>query len=208
LTPIAISIYLFFVVVSVFAIFETDITLITSDEFGWHVEENGILFLSVGLVSILAYSMISRPFVKRFDDRNAAVFGMFILIIALLIVLVWDWPFSVESKILLPQFCVASVFIAVGFPVASTFMYAIYSKILNPRFQGAKMGWLTAAGSLSRMLGPIWASNAYDIGGGQLLFTSTAMFVLVAVLVLFAFYSTLVPHPDYAKYRTKTTLPK
>jgi MFS transporter, ceroid-lipofuscinosis neuronal protein 7 len=76
-------------------------------------------------------------------------------------------------------------------------MFAIYSKVLNPKFQGTKMGWLTAGGSLARMLGPIWATHAFHFGGGELLFLGTDALVIVSLFVLIIFYRNLGPHPSY-----------
>jgi ceroid-lipofuscinosis MFS transporter 7 len=55
--------------------------------------------------------------------------------------------------------------IGIGYPISSAYMFSIYSKVLNPAFQGTKMGYLTAGGSLARMLGPLWAVMAYKYGG-------------------------------------------
>lgn len=90
------------------------------------------------------------------------------------------------------QIILASVFVALGYPVASAIAYALFSKVIAPLAQGDKMGYLTAGvhalsrililtfssclmpcfffvfflvgGSLARMIGPIWATALFDLG--------------------------------------------
>ncbi len=62
--------------------------------------------------------------------------------------------------------------------------------------QGAKMGWLTAGGSLARMIGPVWATFAWHKGHSTLLFFGTAGIVTSALFIQLVFWRFLVPHPD------------
>ena len=64
--------------------------------------------------------------------------------------------------------------------------------------QGTMMGWLTAAGSLARTVGPLFVSTVYDNFGAQVLFAVCIGIVAVAILTLLVFYRKLVPNTRHA----------
>ena len=64
------------------------------------------------------------------------------------------------------QFIVGTGLVGVGYPAASAMIYSLFSLMLPPTKQGVMMGWLTAAGSLSRFVGPIVFTFLYaDVSG-------------------------------------------
>lgn len=65
--------------------------------------------------------------------------------------------------------------------------------------QGTMMGWLTAAGSLARTVGPLFVSTVYDNFGAQVLFAVCIGIVAVAILTLLVFYRKLVPNTRAVK---------
>jgi len=200
LVPVLLTLFLFFATVSVFAIFETDFTILSQRDFFWGAFQNSIYFLVAAIISTLMYGIIGVfPKLKTIDDRKATAFGLALLIGGMLCFVVYDKPWKLEKKLNMLQLVLGGVVYSIGYPIASTYIFALYSKILNPHIQGSKMGWITATGSLSRMLGPIWASNALDLWGDTVAFGGTAIFLLLAIAVLLASYSLLVPHKDYGK---------
>ena len=56
------------------------------------------------------------------------------------------------------------------------------------------MGWLTAAGSLARTIGPLFVSSVYDNFGAQVLFAVCIGIVAIAIVTLLVFYRKLVPN--------------
>jgi len=124
------------------------------------------------------------------------ILGTILQIIGLFAAATWKYP-HLQSRLTREQFFFAAVMIGIGYPIASAYMFAIYSKVLNPAFQGTKMGYLTAGGSLARMVGPLYAVTAYKYGGGELLFVGTNSLVIVSLIVLLLNYSLLAPHPSY-----------
>ncbi|XP_038055218.1 major facilitator superfamily domain-containing protein 8-like [Patiria miniata] len=75
------------------------------------------------------------------------------------------------------------------FIMAST----IYSKVLGLKNQGKMMGYLTAAGSLSRIIGPIYIGQMYGAFGPRLSFAIILAMLIAAVFLCTWFYSRLVP---------------
>lgn len=208
LISIFVSIFLFFVVIAVFSVFETMITIVTKHDFGWNAKDNGYLFISVGVLSVIVFAIISTPAMKKKDDRMMMFIGTILQIIGLAVAVTWVWPVKFQTRLTEPQFFAAAVLIGIGYPIASAYMFAIYSKVLNPRFQGTKMGWLTSGGSLARMLGPVWATHAFHFGGGELLFLGTDSLVIISLFVLIIFYKRLAPHPSYFATQAKNDLLK
>jgi len=196
LKAMIISIFLYFVVIAIFSIFETMITVITKDDFGWTTQENGYLFMVVGVISVVVFAGISIPAMKKKDDRMMLIVGNTLQIIGLFTAVTWTLP-NLQKQLTKEQFFTAVALIGIGYPISSAYMFTIYSKVLNPVYQGTKMGYLTAGGSLARMLGPLWAVTAYKYGGGELLFVGTNFLVIFSLVVLFIYYNLLAPHPAY-----------
>jgi len=198
LAPIFVILFLFFASVSVFAIFETDFTILSNRDFGWGASKNSIYFLVAAVLSTIVYISIGTPKLKKMEEKKATAVGFLLLIVGMLSFIVYRKPVHLEDRLTLLQIIVGGVLFSIGYPIASTYMFGLYSKILNPKVQGSKMGWITAAGSLARMLGPIWASNALKLGD-TILFGGTALFLVVSVGVLGCTSYLLVPHRDYGK---------
>ncbi|KAK5574920.1 hypothetical protein RB653_010174 [Dictyostelium firmibasis] len=212
LKPIVLSIFLFMVVITIFAVFETVLTLMTLQYYNWGSTENYIILGSSGIISVAIFIAISSPVIKKFDDRKTALFGFTSLLIALVLLINYNIP--IGSRMILPkwQFFIGSVFVSIGYPIASSLVYAIFSKVLNPNShtQGTKMGWLTAGGSLARMVGPLWSQEIWTATHqqGMELFFVTAVITLIAIIVFIVFYKDLSPHPEFVLQQNSITSDK
>eukprot|EP01116_Phalansterium_solitarium_P000279 TRINITY_DN10179_c0_g1_i1.p1 TRINITY_DN10179_c0_g1~~TRINITY_DN10179_c0_g1_i1.p1 ORF type:complete len:499 (-),score=111.46 TRINITY_DN10179_c0_g1_i1:532-2028(-) len=197
-----VAMFLFFDVTAVFAVFESTCVLITQNDFGWRVWQNGILFFAAGAESVVIFIIISRPFWKRFNDRSIFQVGMAIQVVGLCALATYGPPFNWETRLPIWQFLLGVGIMSIGYPVATALVYALFSKVIDPDFQGAKMGYHNASGCVARIVGPIWATSAYAYtgpgGGGEILFFGTAGFVLLGVVVCAAFWRFLTPHEAYA----------
>lgn len=92
------------------------------------------------------------------------------------------------------QFLLGAMFMGVGFPIAQVMSYAIFSKLLGPFPQGVLMGFLTAAGSLARSIGPIFVSYVYTHLGPQITFAILDGYIGVVIILAVLFYTRLVPY--------------
>ena len=81
-----------------------------------------------------------------------------------------------------------------GFPIAQVMSYTIFSKLLGPFPQGVLMGFLTAAGSLARSIGPIFVSYIYTHLGPQITFAILDGYIGVVIILAVLFYTRLVPY--------------
>lgn len=74
-----------------------------------------------------------------------------------------------------------------------------YFKLAHCFLQGFWMGVLTTSGSLSRVLGPICASQIYQHYGTYWLFSTVLVFLLIGLGLASIFYKRLTTEPFGAK---------
>ncbi|GCC33025.1 major facilitator superfamily domain-containing protein 8 isoform X1 [Chiloscyllium punctatum] len=83
---------LFFIILFVFAIFETIATPLTMDMYAWTAKQavlyNGILLVGVGVESIVAF-MITKLLSKRFKDHLLLLGGFVIIFLGFFVLLPW-----------------------------------------------------------------------------------------------------------------------
>ncbi|XP_065490587.1 major facilitator superfamily domain-containing protein 8 isoform X3 [Caloenas nicobarica] len=94
--------------------------------------------------------------------------------------------------IYLAQYISSNILIGLGYPVCNVMSYTIYSKILGPKPQGVYMGWLTASGSGARILGPVFVSQIYTHLGPRWAFSLICGVVVVSLLLLEIVYKRLI----------------
>lgn len=227
---------LFFIVMFIFAIFETIATPMTMDMFAWTRKEavlyNGIIICCIGFESILVFFVVKLAS-KRFGDRPILLTGLIIIFCGFFILLPWgntypkiQWadvknntmlsrmamasdtnktveptgcPFEqtwcqYTPAIHISQYIISDILIGVGYPTCNVMSYTLYSKILGPKPQGVYMGWLTAAGSGARTLGPIFVSNVYTLFGPRWAFSLICGVVVGAIILLSAVYKRLIAY--------------
>ncbi|XP_023575290.1 major facilitator superfamily domain-containing protein 8 isoform X3 [Octodon degus] len=90
------------------------------------------------------------------------------------------------------QFFTSVVFIGIGYPACNVMSYTLYSKILGPKPQGVYMGWLTASGSGARILGPVFISHVYSYLGPRWAFGLVCGIVLLTISLLGVVYKRLI----------------
>lgn len=226
---------LFFIVMFIFAIFETIATPMTMDMFAWTRKEavlyNGIIICCIGFESILVFFVVKLAS-QRFGDRPVLLIGLIIIFYGFFVLLPWgntypkiQWadvknntmlskmgvasgngtveptgcPFEqtwcqYTPAIHIAQYITSDILIGVGYPTCNVMSYTLYSKILGPKPQGVYMGWLTAAGSGARTLGPIFVSNIYTLYGPRWAFSLICGLVVGAIVLLSAVYKRLIAY--------------
>ncbi|GFR72377.1 major facilitator superfamily domain-containing protein 8 [Elysia marginata] len=104
----------------------------------------------------------------------------------------YSWCRHVPALPLL-QYLAAILVFSIGYPMCQMLSYTIYSKILGSMPQGVWMGWITAAGSLARTVGPIYVSQVYDMSGPQATFGSVAGLIFLTTIFYVVVFRRLVP---------------
>ncbi|CAL9694779.1 unnamed protein product [Knipowitschia caucasica] len=225
---------LFFVVMFIFAVFETIATPLSMDMFAWTRKEavlyNGIIICCIGFESILVFIVVKLA-AQRFGDRLILLAGLAFIFCGFFSLLPWgnhypriQWADIKNNSLVsqmtvvsvtnstveptgcplvqtwcqytpvinLPQYLTADVLIGIGYPTCNVMSYTLYSKVLGPKPQGVYMGWLTAAGSGARTLGPVFVSNVYTHLGPRWAFSLICGVVVGAILLLMAVYKRLI----------------
>jgi len=187
--PVFICLLAYFIYTCSFTVFETIGTPYSYDAFNWGVTQNSILYAVLGLLCILSL-VILQIFVRFFNDR-ILVIGTTTLVVMGFSVL-FDYQNHFVS---LPRFIVAVALVGAGYATAVAVLISIYSKVLESLDQGMLMGWLSSSGSVARIIGPVFASNAFQYGGGRLVFGFMAGMTLAIWITLMFCYRVLAPKP-------------
>uniref|UniRef100_A0A671QLK6 Major facilitator superfamily domain-containing protein 8-like n=1 Tax=Sinocyclocheilus anshuiensis TaxID=1608454 RepID=A0A671QLK6_9TELE len=208
---------LFFVILFIFAVFETISTPLSMDMFAWTRKEavfyNGIILAAIGFESILVFLVVKVVSARLVYGILILVIGFFFptLILNNTLPTIRLAPTPPSNTSLEPtgcpseqtwclftpvihvaQYITSDILIGVGYPTCNVMSYTLYSKILGPKPQGVYMGWLTASGSGARTLGPVFVSHVYTILGPRWTFSVICGIVLAAVVLLSAMYKRLI----------------
>mmetsp|Transcript_1441 Transcript_1441/g.2519 ORF Transcript_1441/g.2519 Transcript_1441/m.2519 type:complete len:476 (-) Transcript_1441:114-1541(-) len=145
-----------------FAIQETITTPFVLEAYGWNQRDVNLLFVGVGVVSLLT-SVVVKYLSRVMSDYNLLVASLFVGLGGSLF-LIDSFP-GAEKPITLPlsRFFIGFTLITVAFPFGRNVSLSVFSKILGPTPQGAWFGWMFAAGALPRIVGPSWSLFALDL---------------------------------------------
>ncbi|ERE91809.1 major facilitator superfamily domain-containing protein 8 [Cricetulus griseus] len=188
---------LFFVVLFIFALFET-------------IDERAILL--GGLVVVWVGFFILLPWGNQFpkvqweDLHNSSIPNT---TLGEIIIDLWNSPREDHSEqptgcpieqawclytpvIHLAQFLTAAVLVGIGYPACNVMSYTLYSKVLGPKPQGMYMGWLSASGSAARILGPVFISHVYTYLGPRWAFSLVCGIVVLTISLMGAVYRRLI----------------
>lgn len=187
---ICICLWTYFAYTTSFTVFETVGTPFTQREYGWTVKDNSIMYAVLGIICILALVAL-QIFVRFFNDRVLILGATAVSIMGFGIM---TDPFS--KNLNLAKFCVGVALCSSGYSTSVAVLISIYSKILKNFDQGMLMGWMSSAGSIARIVGPVYASYTLQFGGkpfhrpdGSLLvfICTNAVIIVTFVILLFSY---------------------
>ncbi|XP_065584785.1 major facilitator superfamily domain-containing protein 8-like isoform X2 [Artemia franciscana] len=91
------------------------------------------------------------------------------------------------------QFYIGYMFTSIGYPFGIAMVNSLYAKLLGPISQHVWMGFLSASGAFSRVLGPILVSYLYTYGGSQWTFGVLTGLMVINLAILLILYKKLQP---------------
>ncbi|KAF5303506.1 hypothetical protein FQR65_LT08205 [Abscondita terminalis] len=94
------------------------------------------------------------------------------------------------------QFVIGYLIGALGYPVGTTLILSIFSKILGSRPQGVWMGLMMGSGSLSRALGPVFVTYVYTKFGTIWTFSITIAMMIFIIVCIYMCLNRFVPFDD------------
>eukprot|EP00038_Savillea_parva_P010887 m.193534 g.193534 ORF g.193534 m.193534 type:complete len:663 (+) comp18946_c0_seq1:59-2047(+) len=211
----------FFVHFYSFAVYETIMTPLVPELYGWSANRVDVLFVGAGIVSLIA--SLTVKFVSPFvSDTQLLVASLVLGSIGNAIMI--DIPGYAQGKGGPPPswgFVTGFVLLNIAFPIGRNVVLGLYSKIIGPCPQGGYMGAIIALGAVPRAVGPFWAVYALCIPERRqahpqrypatlchtkpstkpetyILFgtTAVAFAVMTIVVAVAAARGLLAPHPD------------
>ncbi len=137
------------------------IVLYTGYRFGWSSGQIGAYLTAVGVANILVQVLVLKPFVARFGERAAVLFGFICYTTAFLIY---------ASAPVGGVFVLAAPFFALGGLVTPSVQAQVSTKVA-PQEQGRLQGALAAITSFCGLFTPLLYTGVfgYAIGSGRLL---------------------------------------
>jgi MFS transporter, DHA1 family, tetracycline resistance protein len=198
LPTIGTLIFIYFLAIFAFAQFEATLALLTDVAFGMSVEDNFLVFATVGAVLMVAGGMY-RPMAKRGAEQKLLRIGVRLMMMGLAMLALTAYGASVSNRgmlkdsapmkdVVVPQlklwfYCGMSVAV-IGFAFVNPSVSALVSKRSDPARQGEVMGVNQSFSSLGRILGPLLGSILFQMGASHILPYVAAVGLLLVVAAL------------------------
>lgn len=155
-----------------FAGFTGVFTVFLRDVFHWGPAQAAGLFACVGVTLAMIQGGLIRRLVPRFGEPNLIIYGLLIAVLAFTLV-----NFVPSAN----YYYGTQVLLAMGVGVATPSLRGMISNRVSGREQGKTIGGTQSLMSLSQMLGPLWATAAYDYLGHYTPFWIAIALILTAV---------------------------
>jgi DHA1 family tetracycline resistance protein-like MFS transporter len=150
---VAFLVALYFIATFAFASFEVTIGMLLRDNFGYQAKDIGFYFTYCGLLSALLQGGGIGPLVKRFGERTLVSLALIIAAVGLLML-----PLvGTKGGLLL-----ALGIFALGSGIHRPPLFGLISILTPENEQGATMGVTQSAGSLARIVAPVFATAIYE----------------------------------------------
>lgn len=150
-------------------------TLFLASRFGVNERTIGPFFIYIGFLSILMRAVVLGKAVDRFGETRVMRAGAISLAIGL---------FAIP----LPTFLVGTVIIMSLVPIGTALLFPNVSALVSFRTPNAELGQMLGVqqsfGGVSRVMAPLWATAAFQLGPALPFFISAGV---VAVVTLLAF---------------------
>jgi MFS family permease len=172
--------YLFYMIS--FSGMEFTLTFLAVERFDYNPSDIAKMFLLIGFTLILAQGFFVRRFVGPLGEKNLALIGIVIGIIAFGMI-----SFFHEES----WFYISLFLMSTGVAFISPTLTALTSLHSKETDQGFHLGVFRSSGSIARACGPLLAGLVYFAFGSSFAYLLGAVFLLIPALFLLS-----VPQPD------------
>ncbi len=148
---------------------ETSFTIWIYRTFGWGPEKVSEVFAYIGVIMAIIQGGLIGRLTRRFGEVPILIAGCILLLVGLLAL-----PFSPNLAVVM----LSSSLLAIGYGLAQPTFNSLISQEAEPAQVGLVMGVSQAAGSLSRVIGPLLSSLGFACFGLK------APFLIAALLVV------------------------
>jgi len=158
-----------------FAIFTGIFALWTQKKFGFGAIQNGYFFAYIGILSVIAQLKVLPFLIKRFKENKLLAYSTLYLFLGLFFL-----PFVTRWEYLL----FTQLFIVLGNSMANPSIQALASENVPKEEYGETLGFLSSAGSVGRIIGPIIGGKLFDYWGinSPFFFGSTILLIVFIYL--------------------------
>lgn len=166
----------------------------TEKYFSWHVAQNGMLFLGCAIFSIIGFVILT--IVNRFTgDRLILVISSLVMCVGYVLLALVPLPMW--------RFLLSAAIVALALPCGQALTASLITKMIPKTHQGIGSGLRDAAGTLSRIVGPLWANAVFLRYGSFYVFIVCAGMIAVSAAVQVLAFKWLVPLHKPAHHHAK-----
>lgn len=165
---VAFLVVIYFWATFAFASFEVTVGMLLLDNFNYDEKQIGFYITYCGIVSALLQGGGIGPLVKRFGER--ALLSLALVVVALGLIML---PYVGSQAGLM----IALAIFAAGTGIHRPPLFGLISILTPENEQGATMGVTQSAGSLARIIAPVFATVVYE-------YSQSAPYIICAVISL------------------------
>lgn len=132
---------------------QTNFAVFTHARFGLDAAHNALLFSFLGVMAALTQGLLLRKLAPRMGEAKLAIYGAVAFGVGFIVI--------AESSALWMLY-VAVAFTALGFGLAGPALTGLVSRRALAKEQGVLLGTAQSVGSLTRVIGPVWAGLLFD----------------------------------------------
>ena len=204
---IGLLVVVFFLATFCFSCFESTLPLIVSDNFHLNIQRDetsastvAYLFVFCGLIGALVQGGAIGRMVKRFGEPKLIGLSLLLTSVSLALLpfigssaqLSWGVLFRSEGRAWLAMLG-ALALLSVGSSLTRPPLFGLLSNLTAHDEQGANIGVAQGAGSLARILGPIFATGLLPVSAPLPYLTCTGILILTALLLARSFRGETLP---------------
>ncbi|HET7534928.1 MAG TPA: MFS transporter, partial [Candidatus Didemnitutus sp.] len=161
-----------------FSVFETTISFFAADALSYDVRQTTMIFVHLGIVSILTQGLLVRRVIPKMGERRGALMGV-LLIIAGFLGLGFGMGVAHSAMFMF----IALTFCAIGSGFANVGLSSLVSLYAKPEEQGKVTGIYRSLGFLARACSPVLAGTLFFRAGGTVTFGVAGVFLLVPLFM-------------------------
>jgi MFS family permease len=197
-----------FVYITAFSMMNVTISLLWKDRFSLTVEQTGLMFSLVGILSAISQGGLVGVFNRYLGERRMMIYGCVLVGLGLAVIpfvpvglrdasgapIPMNWVFLACSL-------VSMIMLSIGNACLNPSLVSILSRKADPHEQGEVMGQNQGFSSLARVLGPAMAGPLYELGHGLPFWVGGAIMLGTLWLVfdyLRTNYTPIAPSPAIA----------
>jgi multidrug resistance protein len=158
-----------------FAGLSTNFPVFTLARFGLGPEQNALIYIYLGILSVLMQGVATRYLVKRFNEQRLSVVGLAAQTVAYAALAFAPSVWSLYGVLAVN---------AIGRGMATPTLQSQISKRVSFREQGMIFGATQALVSLSQIFGPLWAGVTFDYVSEGAPYWTGALWILGALALV------------------------